>query len=71
MTVFYELRGVEAQARLEAAALALEAFGIRATLLEGFDTRNLYLLFFDCTEDTDLPVAPEGTKTWRFTRLHA
>jgi hypothetical protein len=71
VTVFYELKGQQAQAQLEASALALEAFGIRTTLLEGFDTDQLYLLSFDCSEDDILPPPPEGAKIWRFIRLHA
>lgn len=69
MTVFYEISGGQAQARLEAAALALESFGIQATLLEGYDDANVYLLQFDCSEDTVLPAAPKNAKVWRFTRL--
>lgn len=69
MTVFYEIRGEQAQVRLEAAALALEAFGIQATLLEGYDDTSVYLLHFNCTDDAVLPASPKGAKVWRFTRL--
>ncbi len=71
MTVFYELQGAHAQAQLEASALALEAFGIQATLLENNDKANLFLLFFECTEDETLPDAPTGAKVWRFRKVHA
>lgn len=69
VTVFYELKGKQAQTQLEASALALEAFGIEATLLASRDQPNLYLLTFECTEDDTLPAAPASAKVWRFQAL--
>ncbi len=69
MTVFYETRGEQAQARLEAAALALESFGIQSTLLAGYDDPHVYLLHFDCAEGDVLPTPPPDAKVWRFTQV--
>lgn len=70
MTVFYELQGAHAQIQLEASALALEAFGIQATLLENNDKADLFLLSFDCADGETLPDAPTGAKVWRFKKVH-
>ena len=67
VTVFYELSGGGAQARLTAFGRTLEALGWTVEVLENTTQPGLFLLLCRGSGEAPLPVdTPTGAKLWQF-----